>query len=136
MEGSKYYKLRDCDGDGVPDPTCTYKGNFGAISSANDCQDSWPNGKCSSSESKNTYIYLIPCYFISNLLFVLQPVGTACKRPSSGWCGQEGSKYYKLRDCDGDGVPDPTCSNKGQFGVVSSANNCQDSWPNGTCSST
>jgi len=56
-----------------------------------------------------------------------------CRRPSK-WCHKRG-QIFSQRDCDGDGVADPTCSdNEGNFGFRSSAENCIDSWPKGKCS--
>ena len=54
-----------------------------------------------------------------------------CTRPS-GWCAHS-SSTYELRDCDGDGVPDPTCSDGNSLGVRQSTLNCKDSWPKGVC---
>ena len=41
---------------------------------------------------------------------------------------------FAMKDCDGDGVADPTCREGGQFGVVQSSAGCRvDTWPNGKC---
>merc|ERR1712029_1214417 len=61
-------------------------------------------------------------------------IHAGCPRPS-GWCSHEGTSFA-LKDCDGDGVPDPTCSDtEGKFGVISSNDYCSDSWPKGRCGS-
>jgi 2',3'-cyclic-nucleotide 2'-phosphodiesterase (5'-nucleotidase family) len=59
-----------------------------------------------------------------------------CKIPE-GWCeGTETRKdHLSYEDCDGDGLLDPYCTG-GQlmrFGYISSANDCEDNWPNGLC---
>jgi len=99
------YSLNDCDGDGVLDPTCSdSSGQFGVISSADNCKLLWPNATC----------------------------GSVCPRPS-GFCALTGSTY-SLKDCDGDGILDPTCTGfHGKFGIVSSAANCKIFWPNAKC---
>ena len=39
-----------------------------------------------------------------------------------------------MKDCDGDGIADPTCKDSsGNFGVLQSSKGCADSWPRGTC---
>merc|ERR1719461_11240 len=53
-----------------------------------------------------------------------------CERPE-GWC--IGDSTYELKDCDGDGIPDHTCSHGDWFGVIMSSDSCRDSWPNGSC---
>jgi hypothetical protein len=57
-------------------------------------------------------------------------------RPYDGtWCGQQGSKFYTIEDCDGDGIVDHVCrDDQGQIGVIQSSNQCADSWPGGVCS--
>merc|ERR1719420_1809859 len=57
--------------------------------------------------------------------------GATCPRPL-GWCAHAGA-VYEFKDCDGDGIPDHTCSEGDNYGVIQSANNCADSWPNGSC---
>ena len=55
-----------------------------------------------------------------------------CTHPT-GWCTHAGA-VFEMRDCDGDGIPDPTCSDdSGQSGVIQSSKGCADSWPQGTC---
>jgi len=57
-----------------------------------------------------------------------------CARPTD-WCTHAGAVYVE-KDCDGDGVKDPTCSHPdGQFGVLMSSAGCSDSWPTGDCTS-
>ena len=54
-----------------------------------------------------------------------------CKRPK-GWCG--GTAVFMYRDCDGDGIMDPVCSDdKGHFGAILSSKRCVSTWPNGQC---
>merc|ERR1712048_112174 len=56
----------------------------------------------------------------------------SCARPS-GYCTHAGSTY-EFKDCDGDGIKDPVCSDtSGNFGVIQSSNGCASTWPNGTC---
>merc|ERR1719187_3175168 len=70
------FQMIDCDGDGIPDPTCSdIKGNFGVLKSSKKCADDWPHGKCQKS----------------------------CHR-RKGWCGKKG-ETFQLVDCDGDGIP-------------------------------
>merc|ERR1712212_1394524 len=65
---------------------------------------------------------------------VLTNGAKACPR-IPGWCVHAGASF-SLKDCDGDGVRDPTCSdNQGQFGIISSADNCRSIWPNARCGS-
>jgi len=98
------FELKDCDADGIPDPTCKDSSSFGVIQSSKGCADSWPNGECESS---------------------------ACRTPT--WCTHSGATYQEL-DCDGDCVNDPICSDIfGNFGILSSAENCKDTWPKGSC---
>ena len=55
-----------------------------------------------------------------------------CARPK-GWCVHSSATFIYL-DCDGDGIPDPTCSDTdGNFGVVKSSQHCQSEWPRATC---
>jgi len=55
-----------------------------------------------------------------------------CERPS-GWCIHSGSTFT-MKDCDGDGVDDPYCSDSAGFsGFRSSKAACADTWPNGGC---
>ena len=56
-----------------------------------------------------------------------------CPRPA-GWCVHTGSSYNK-KDCDGDGILDPTCLGRQgrKFGILSSLGGCKDTWPSGTC---
>jgi len=121
-EGTSF-ALKDCDGDGVPDPTCSdTEGKFGVISSNDYCCDSWPKGRCGS-EVQSPWGRLDTTLCIGH-----------CPRPT-GWCSHEGTSFA-LKDCDGDGVPDPTCSDtEGKFGVISSNDYCSDSWPKGRCGS-
>ena len=57
---------------------------------------------------------------------------TVCPRPK-GWCTHSGSTYT-VKDCDGDEVPDPTCSDsQGNFGIIPSSNGCKSTWPKGSC---
>jgi hypothetical protein len=104
------YKLKDCDGDGIPDPTCVSTGQSGAILSGNKCKDT--RGKCGSRKPA--------------------AIAKQCPRPSN-WCTHAGATY-KLKDCDGDGIPDPTCVSTGESGaLLSSSKNCKDTWPRGKC---
>ena len=58
---------------------------------------------------------------------------SACAKPIPNWCTHPGSTF-ELKDCDGDGVVDPVCSDThGNFGSISSKNKCVISWPNGKC---
>ena len=58
-------------------------------------------------------------------------ISGTCPRPG-GWCTHDTT--YEEKDCDGDGIADPTCDDGlGNFGVISSKNSCSDSWPNGNC---
>lgn len=63
-------------------------------------------------------------------------VTRACARPA-GWCSHaiDGiPATYAEQDCDGDGVPDPTCEDRsGSFGVRMSSSGCSDTWPRGQC---
>jgi len=60
--------------------------------------------------------------------------GRSCPRPD-GWCSHDGAKY-ELKDCDGDGIPDPVCSDSKHFGVRQSNAGCKDTWPTGKCVTT
>lgn len=43
-------------------------------------------------------------------------------------------EMYSEEDCDGDGVPDPHCTNGKRFnGFLSSVDGCRNSWPRGGC---
>jgi len=61
-----------------------------------------------------------------------------CPRPS-GWCNPSNMNVsphatFLLIDCDGDGIPDPTCSAlNGNFWIISSANNCKYYGPKYRC---
>eukprot|EP00492_Amphilonche_elongata_P002662 TRINITY_DN293_c0_g1_i3.p1 TRINITY_DN293_c0_g1~~TRINITY_DN293_c0_g1_i3.p1 ORF type:complete len:449 (+),score=79.85 TRINITY_DN293_c0_g1_i3:76-1347(+) len=58
----------------------------------------------------------------------------SCDRPDL-WCSHPGA-HYEFKDCDGDGIPDPVCSDTdGHYGVIQSSNSCHISWPYGSCSS-
>ena len=78
--------------------------------------------------------------------------GKPCERPAGfPWalCDRRKSDgfVFELKDCDGDGVPDPTCLKvdvndpvRGQsldggaaFGVIESAHGCRDTWQQGAC---
>jgi len=60
-------------------------------------------------------------------------IHAGCPRPPY-WCSPDKNATFALRDCDGDGVPDPICLDiNGNFGVISSADDCIDSWPEGRC---
>jgi hypothetical protein len=59
-----------------------------------------------------------------------------CPRPSK-WCTHRRATY-ELRDCDGDGIPDPTCfegllRSAVTVGSWLSGSNCKDTWPRGKC---
>merc|ERR1711936_562350 len=55
-----------------------------------------------------------------------------CKKPDN-WCFDGESKFTSVNhfqwiDCDGDGIPDPTCTNKaGEFFVIYSSQSCRES---------
>ena len=52
MHAGAYYALKDCDGDGIPDHTCSdATGQFGFFESTNDCKSTWPNGVCQGGNS-------------------------------------------------------------------------------------
>jgi hypothetical protein len=56
-----------------------------------------------------------------------------CVRPQ-GWCVHSTAVYDVAKDCDGDGIPDPYCSDDlGRKGILSSKNACADTWPKGVC---
>lgn len=103
------YTLMDCDKDGVPDPVCSDKaGNFGIIGSHNGCRSVWPKATCQTKK------------------------GPVCAR-KSGWCTHAGSTFM-FKDCDGDGIPDPVCTDTtGRFGVLKSSQKCASGWPNDSC---
>ena len=51
------------------------------------------------------------------------------------WCTYH-THTFEFKDCDGDGIADPTCKGpEGKFGVIQSSKGCADSWPGGTCKS-
>uniref|UniRef100_A0A7M5VG94 Uncharacterized protein n=1 Tax=Clytia hemisphaerica TaxID=252671 RepID=A0A7M5VG94_9CNID len=107
---SATFLFQDCDGDGIPDPVCSDKwGSMGIISSSNGCKNTWPQAKCKTAK------------------------GNACKRPS-GFCSYWGVTY-DLFDCDGDGIPDPICTDhQGVLSIISSKNGCKPiRTPNGKC---
>ena len=55
-----------------------------------------------------------------------------CIRPQ-GWCIHSDA-HYAVKDCDGDGVADPYCTDiHGHTGFIPSAGSCKDTWPGGTC---
>jgi len=69
------------------------------------------------------------------ILVAILPVALLAKtcKVANGWCSHEGADF-EIRDCDADGIPDPTCKDgQGRFGVIQSSKNCADSWPNGKC---
>jgi len=82
----------DADGDGIPDPTCTNAGGyFVALLSTQNCKQVNGNGPFSSWKG--------------------------CAKPKN-WCfgGTKASLYgsrFQWIDADGDGIPDPTCTNAG-----------------------
>jgi len=56
----------------------------------------------------------------------------SCGRPR-GWCSHAGA-VFEMKDCDGDGIPEPTCKDKvGNFGARLTGSKCKDTWPRGTC---
>ena len=62
----------------------------------------------------------------------IDPPGV-CVRPQ-GWCVHSTAVYDVAKDCDGDGIPDPYCSDDlGRKGILSSKNACADTWPKGVC---
>ena len=62
----------------------------------------------------------------------IDPPGV-CVRPQR-WCVHSTAVYDVAKDCDGDGIPDPYCSDDlGRKGILSSKNACTDTWPNGVC---
>jgi hypothetical protein len=62
----------------------------------------------------------------------IDPPGV-CVRPPR-WCVHSTAVYDVAKDCDGDGIPDPYCSDDlGRKGILSSKNACTDTWPNGVC---
>jgi hypothetical protein len=102
---SIYFQM-DCDGDGIKDHVCNdAAGGFGILSSADGCRDTWPYGTCKTKSG-----------------------GSVCL--PNGWCSHDSGLSY--RDCDGDGIPDPVCDDKGKghFGVIYSATGCNAVWPN------
>jgi len=55
-----------------------------------------------------------------------------CIRPQ-GWCIHSDAQYA-VKDCDGDGVADPYCTDiHVHTGFIPSAGSCKDTWPGGTC---
>jgi len=103
------YTLMDCDNDGIPDPVCSdTNGSFGIVHSNNVCKAEWPKASCHTKKGK------------------------VCGRPK-GWCKHTGS-HFMFKDCDGDGIPDPVCTDdKGNMGVIKSASQCKSGWPNDVC---
>jgi len=68
-----------------------------------------------------------------SLVSTLAKGTSVCPRPN-GWCVHAGSFYTDKLDCDGDGKPDPFCSDKsGSTGFKSSKNGCADTWKTGQC---
>lgn len=58
----------------------------------------------------------------------------ACPRAPGYWCTHAGATYTDTVDCDGDGIPDPQCSDPtGAVGFIGSASSCASNWPNGVC---
>ena len=103
------YTLMDCDRDGIPDPVCSDRsGQFGFIASTRQCRSYWPSASCHTKK------------------------GIVCSR-RPGWCSHQGSTFM-YKDCDGDGIPDPVCSDRnGNFGVIKSASRCTSGWPLDHC---
>ena len=59
-------------------------------------------------------------------------ISESCLRPAR-WCDHSGATR-QYRDCDGDGILDPVCTDSGgAFGVIQSSKGCKDSWPTGNC---
>ena len=51
-------QFRDCDSDGILDPTCQDAlGNFGVMSSKDGCVRYWPNAKCDENDGTQFKIY-------------------------------------------------------------------------------
>jgi len=107
--GGSTYAMIDCDSDGNPDPVCSdTTGRLGFIASSKGCHSVWPHATCRTK------------------------IGVVCARPK-GWCSHGGSTFL-FKDCDGDGIPDPICTDsKGNFGVVKSSQNCRAEWPHALC---
>eukprot|EP00111_Clytia_hemisphaerica_P016961 TCONS_00050293-protein len=103
------YTMMDCDRDGIPDPVCSdTNGNLGIIQSSKGCHSVWPKASCATMKGK------------------------VCARPK-GWCSHAGSTFV-FKDCDGDGIPDPVCSDtRGSHGVIKSSQGCKDGWPHDVC---
>jgi len=99
--GTETYLLFDCDDDGIPDPVCTgTAARQWAILSSQNCQQAGDQAVCKAQNK------------------------SVCSR-TTDWCAHDGATY-QLIDCDGDGVPDPTCSDMGgQLWVMSSSAACQ-----------
>ena len=103
------YLLFDCDDDGIPDPFCSNQnGSQWAVQSSDSCMPSGSDVICRTGN------------------------GNVCPR-TTNWCPQP-DKTFQLIDCDGDGIPDPTCSDsEGNFWLKSSANGCQTMGPSAQC---
>jgi len=102
VHGTATLSWTDCDADGFPDAVCTDGwGRFGFISSKGNCQRMWPI-------KENP-----PCYSVH---------GPVCRR-SRTWCNAPAQLSFK--DCDGDGIPDPTCSWQGKLWVIQSSQGCR-----------
>jgi len=113
------FQWKDCNADGIPDPTCSYlNGDFWIISSADGCHMKGPKYQCKGAK------------------------GTSCSRPN-GFCkdhqpdtlaGEYNTASFQWKDCDADGIPDPTCSYlKGDFLIISSADGCHKKGPKYQC---
>jgi len=129
------FTFRDCDGDGIPDPTCSSPAGSAHLPSASKCKDSFPVGGCGPVDRGFTDLPPLS-KSQQQVVEAVQAVAKTkhCTRPE-WWCTGEGA-IYLVKDCDGDGVPDPHCSQGSMSGFLSSKDGCHDSWPKGGCNST
>lgn len=61
------------------------------------------------------------------VFFASVALSKSCARPR-GWCSHTNQKF-EWKDCDGDGIKDPVCSDdQGRYGWIPSAENCKSNW--------
>ena len=68
MHTGARFAYKDCDSDGIPDPTCTdTNGYYGVIKSSKGCVSEWPHAKCDTEDKKGgTFAIKLPSFRVLN----------------------------------------------------------------------